>query len=236
MATRRVLVTGAGSGIGRATLQALRDCGHQVVGTDLHADSGAATAAPPLIIGDVSNETDVASIFAAAVAELGGLDVVIHCAGIMREQRRDIREVPLASWHEVIEVNLTGSFLVAREAARMMVPAGGGALILVGSIGGTYVPSGSIPYGASKGGVNGLALTLAEHLAPYGIRVNNFTPGTVDTPLVHHMLDEALRNGTAPAEVSGRRAQLTETERIGKVLAFLASEQGDIVVGSLRTT
>lgn len=233
MATRRVLVTGAGSGIGHAAVQALASSGASVVGADLRRATAGAT---PMIIGDVANEADVDRMVDEAVDTLGGLDVVIHCAGIMREQRRDLREISLTAWHEVIAVNLTGTFLVARAAARVMVPCGGGTIILVGSIGGTFVPSGSIPYGASKGGVNGLAITLADHLAPFGIRVNNFTPGTVDTPLVQGMLDEALRNGTTAAEVSGRRAQLTETERIGKVLAFLASEAGDVVVGSLRTT
>lgn len=236
MTPRRVLVTGGASGIGRATVTALLDAGARVAVVDSSIDSSIAdrTRAVTWIGADVADEADVQRAFARVAAEFGRLDVVIHCAGIMREQGRDLREITLESWREVITVNLTGAFLVAREAARLMAP-GGGVLILVGSGAGTTGPSGSVPYGASKGGVNGLALTLAKQLRPLGIRVHNVLPGVVDTPLLRRSLDEGLDNGAPRAAIDTTRGQLVDAAGVGRVLAFLASADADAVDGVVST-
>lgn len=239
MTGRRVLVSGAGSGIGMATVRALRERGHAVVVVDLRFDDAADDAddAPAVtrIIADVTSELDVRHAFDGAVTALGGLDVVINCAGITREQHRDVREITLESWNTVLAVNLTGSFLVAREAVRVMAPHGGGVLILVGSGAGTTAPSGSVPYGASKGGVNGLAMTLAAHLEPLGFRVHNFMPGTVDTPLVQDSYDEALDNGADPEATAAERSNLTDPASVGRVLAMLADRDADALRGNVIT-
>ena len=96
-------------------------------------------------------------------------------------------------------------------------------------------PSGSIPYGASKGGVNGLAMTLAAHTAPLGFRVHNFMPGTVDTPLVQDSYDEALSNGADPESTARERSSLTEPASVGRVLALLASAEADAMRGNVIT-
>ena len=236
MTSRRVLVTGAGSGIGRAATAALVGSGAQVAAVDMRFDQAPdATYPASFIAADVTSELDVQRAFGQAVDALGGLDVVINCAGITREQNRDIREISLQSWQSVIGVNLTGSFLVAREAVRVMAPTGGGVLILVGSGAGTTGPSGSIPYGASKGGVNGLAMTLAAQLAPLGFRVHNFMPGTVDTPLVQDSYDEAISNGADPESTARERSDLTDPASVGRVLALLASEDADALRGNVIT-
>jgi len=234
MSRRRVIVTGGGSGIGRGAVEALLADGARVAVLDLHLD---AIPSSPDVSGhecDVSEESSVAAAFTAAVEWLGGADAVIHSAGIMREQARDIRYITLESWSRVLDVNLTGSFLVAREAVRAMADSGG-ALILVGSGAGTTGPSGSVPYGASKGGVNGLAMTLAEHLAPLGIRVHNFMPGLVDTPLVQRSLDEAVANGRTETEIQAARQGAVSPAGVGRLLAFLAGEGGDALRGNVAS-
>lgn len=235
MTPRRVLVTGGGSGIGLAAVRALHEGGANVTAADLRFDPSLSELPVARFVMDVTSETDVASAFAAAVEAMHGLDVVINCAGITREQNRDIREITLESWQSVMSVNLTGSFLVAREAVRMMAPNGGGVIILVGSGAGTTAPSGSIPYGASKGGVNGLAMTLAAHLAPHGFRVHNFMPGTVDTPLVQGSYDEALSNGADAESTARARSSLTDPASVGAVLRLLASVDADVMIGNVVT-
>jgi 3-oxoacyl-[acyl-carrier protein] reductase len=232
---RRVLVTGAGSGIGSAAVHALVERGATVAAVDLRFDGSSDDLPITRIIADVTNELDVQRAFEEAATALGGLDVVINCAGITREQNRDIREITLESWQAVLAVNLTGSFLVAREAVRAMTPQSGGVIILVGSGAGTTAPSGSIPYGASKGGVNGLAMTLAAHFEPRGFRVHNFMPGTVDTPLVQDSYDEALDNGADAEAIAGERSNLTDPASVGRVLALLAGEDADAMKGNVIT-
>ena len=116
-----------------------------------------------------------------------------------------------------------------------MTTQGGGVIILVGSGAGTTAPSGSIPYGASKGGVNGLVMTLAAHIEQHGFRVHNFMPGTVDTPLIQESYDEALDNGADPLATARERSNLTDPARVGRVLALLASEDADAMRGNVIT-
>ena len=142
---------------------------------------------------DVASEADVtnAGSTAAATKRCMASTSLSTAPASLEKQNRDIREITLESWQSIIPaVNLTGSFLVAREAVRVMASNGGGVIILVGSGAGATDTSGSIPYGSSKGGVNGLAMTLAAHLAPLGFRVHNFMPGTVDTQLVQESSDK----------------------------------------------
>jgi len=235
MAARRVLVTGGASGIGLAATMALLEAGAAVAIADLRFDERSNELPVERIPTDVTSEDEAHRAVTQAHAALGGLDVVIHCAGITREQNRDIREITLKSWQSVISVNLTGTFLIARESVRVMAPDGGGVLILVGSGAGTTGPSGSIPYGASKGGVNGLVMTLAEHLSPLGFRVHNFMPGTVDTALIQDSYDEALSNGAGREGVERERSNLTDPASVGRVLAFLASAGADAMKGNVIT-
>lgn len=235
MTSRRVVVTGGASGIGLGAVKALVSSGARVAVLDVNFERVPADLSVPTFTADVSKEDQVVAAFDEATKALGGLDVVIHSAGIQREQQRDLREITLDVWQTVISVNLTGAFLVAREAARLMIPAGGGVLILIGSGAGTTGPSGSVPYGASKGGVNGLAMTLARHLEPQHIRVHNFMPGAVDTPLIQRSFEEGLRNGADADAFTVSRSNLADPDATGRVLAFLASEDGDVVKGNVAT-
>lgn len=234
MNARRVIVTGGDSGIGLATVEALRNDGARVAVLDVRLDATPNSFDVRGFHCDVSDEESVAAAFHAATKWLGRLDAVVHAAGIMREQRRDIRDITVASWQHVLTVNLTGSFLVARETVSAMAPSGG-ALILIGSGAGVSGPSGSVPYGASKGGVNGLALTLAEQLSPHGIRVHNFMPGIVDTPLVQRSLDEAVANGSVGKEIEATRAAAVSPAGVGRLIAMIAGEASDALRGNVAS-
>lgn len=219
---RRVLVTGAGSGIGLATTQFLSEHGAAVAGLD-RDPAGCADLVRHAATCDVTSGDAVEEAVAGAAAALDGLDVLIHAAGITLEARADLRDLSEESFRKVLDVNVVGSFLVARACARVMVPAGGGLMVLIGSGAGVLGSSSSIPYGTSKGGVNGLALTLTEHLKGHGIRVMNVMPSQVDTPLVHRSLATGEEHGAAPEIADRFRAGMVPAADVGRAIGMLAS-------------
>ena len=242
LAGRRVVVVGGASGIGRATARAAAQAGAAVAVLDADAPGAHAAAAELRATGaracargvDVTVEAEVAAALDAAAAELGGVDAVLHVAGIMRGQGLDVRDVPLELWTRVIAVNLTGPFLVAKHAARHLT-GGDGVLVLVGSKAGVQSGSGSVPYGASKGGLHGLALTLARQLGPQGIRVHALCPGDIDTPLMRRSLDEARANGTDGGRVAAIEAALGRPEDVASALVLLASPVSAGIAGTVCT-
>lgn len=240
---KKIVITGAASGIGRATAVALAGLGARLLLLDFDA-TGLDGLASELSTGgreirtrtlSVSDADAVEAAFASVDEAWGSPDVLIHVAGIMREQGADIRDISLDSWSNVLSINLTGSFLVAQAAAKRMIPAGSGTVILVGSGAGVIGASGSIPYGASKGGVNGLAMTLEHYLHPHGIRVHNFCPGSVDTPLVRKSLDERVANGGEASAVAPILAAAISSDTVGRALALLASPLAGPLKGNIFT-
>ncbi|BCL16558.1 SDR family NAD(P)-dependent oxidoreductase [Micromonospora sagamiensis] len=242
LAGRRVVVVGGASGIGRATVRAAADAGAALAVLDADGEGAASAAADARLAGatacarrvDVTVEDEVAAALDDVAAELGGIDAVLHVAGVMRGQGLDVRDVPVELWAQVIAVNLTGPFLVARHATRHLTP-GSGVLVLVGSKAGVLTGSGSVPYGASKGGLHGLALTLDRQLRPQGIRVHTLCPGDIDTPLMRRSLDEARANGTDGGRVAAIEAALGRPEDVASALVLLASPASDGVVGTVHT-
>lgn len=235
---RRVIVTGAASGIGQATVARLVAEGARVAAFDIvppTEDTHASEALRHWQV-DVRDDAGVSQGVLEAAEWLGGsqVDVLVSVAGIMRAQRTPIDEVALQEWEDVIEVNLRGTFLMVKNVVPRFPP-GTGAIVLVSSVAGVFVGSGSFPYGASKGGVHGLALTLEEHLGPSGVRVNEVCPRSVHTPLLSQSLDEvSARLGTTEFqdEVVSR---WVEPEQIAALLVFLASEEAGAVRGTIRT-
>ncbi|MER7455803.1 SDR family NAD(P)-dependent oxidoreductase [Micromonospora sp. NPDC126480] len=241
LAGRRVVVVGGASGIGLATVRAAVAAGASVAVLDADGDGAARAAAEARSAGatayarrvDVTVEDEVAAALDAVAGELDGIDAVLHVAGVMRGQGLDVRDVPIELWAQVIAVNLTGPFLVAKHAVRHLTP-GTGVLVLVGSKAGVLQGSGSVPYGASKGGLHGLALTLDRQLRPQGIRVHTLCPGDIDTPLMRRSLDEARANGTDRGRVAAVEAALGRPEDVASALVLLASPAGGGVVGTVH--
>lgn len=237
---RRVLVTGAASGIGRATGAWLAARGALIAGVDRDEErlreviGLLPTRRSIAITADVSNEQQVSSAVGRAVESLGGLDAVINVAGI-GGYTGDVSATSLAAWTSVIDIDLTGVFLVCHSALPYLREAGGGSIVNVGSQFGLVGCIGSPAYVAAKAGVVGLTRAMALDHAQENIRVNCVCPGPVDTPLrdasttpsVWHDLEMARTRGRLPL---GRPGTPVE---IAAVIGFLATDDATYVTGAV---
>ena len=233
MNTKKVtLVTGAASGIGRATALKLAERGDQLVCTDFASTQlqemqeltgGICLAA------DVTIESEVDALVAATIAEYGRLNGVVHCAGI-EESFVDAREMTLEVFEKTMRVNVTGSFLVARAAGRVMVPQGSGSIVLIGSILSTVGYGGNAAYTASKGAVLQLGRALAVDWSKFGVRINVVGPGPVATPMSQASIDDPIRGAWLRERIPiGRPAT---TDDIAGVCAFLLSDEASYITGT----
>jgi len=246
---KRIIVTGAASGIGRAVAFKVAGYGATLAAFDQNRAAGEAVVAE---IGsaarfwpvDIADRTAVETAVREAADWMGGLDVLLHIAGIIQGTMADIEDVTAEIWDRVIDVNLTGSFVVARECARIMKRSGRGAIVLTASGAGVTGGSASIAYAPSKGGVHGLAMVLEMHLGKHGIRVNDVCPGKVDTAMIAAGRAEVFRNTgqrPVPPPPGGNgspflyEGNLSPPEAVAEVYAFLASDQADYVRGSIFT-
>jgi gluconate 5-dehydrogenase len=231
------LITGASRGLGLAMATAMAEAGARVVlnGRD---PATLATAAEGLRARGLQAETaafDVADFpacareVAAIAARHGRLDAVVLNAGI--NHRRPLLEWETEDFLRVLNVNLTGCFVLAREAARAMLPRGGGRIIFTGSIMGIVARPTIHAYAAAKAGLGGMAKTLAVELAPSGITVNVICPGffvtEMNTPLTQNPQFDAMVKARVPL---GRWAQ---PEELGGAAVFLASRAGSYVTGHM---
>ncbi len=228
---KRVVVTGGTSGIGEATSRRFLDEGARVVALAVGEDevSTAAERIPGLdaLRCDVANAAAVADAFARIEKLLGGVDVLVANAGI--SIRKPFLEIETADWQRVLDVNLTGVFHCAQQAARRMVADGGGVILMTASTNGLTGHEYYADYNASKAGVILLARTMARELAP-AVRVNAVCPGYVLTPMQEaeytpEMLEQV--NATIPL---GRHARPDE---IAALYAFLASDEGAYFTGAV---
>jgi len=227
------VVTGAGSGIGQGAALALASVGADVLCLDIRADAARQTAKEILARGgraqsaglDVADEQAVEAAFEAA-AQRGPLAALVNSAGISR--RKPALEISRADWDAVNAVNVTGSFLCARAAARRMRP--GGAVVNIASVlgfsGGLYP---NIAYQSSKGAVVNLTRALALEWAPLGVRVNAVAPGWIETPF----LTNATSNPEARSAIEGAAAlgRLGRVEEVTSAILYLASAASSYVTG-----
>ncbi len=227
VAGHRVVVTGAASGIGAAVAALARANGATVVGLDLQGSEW-------VIPCDVRDEVAVNAAF-DTVTEAGPITDVVHCAGIYGSGR--VADLPLASWQRIIDINLTGSFLVGRAAGRVLPR--GGTCIFISSTSGLRGEPGSSAYSASKFGVIGLMESMARELAPLGIRVNAVCPGAVHTPMYERTIRaEAEAQGIAIEDL--RRGQKSRVPlggqampgQIADVCLFLMSDLSSHIAGA----
>lgn len=232
---KRVVITGAGRGLGTLLAHAFSRAGARVAlvaRTERDLKEVAATLAGPTLVlgGDVTDEEFNEAVADATVAEWGGLDVWIANAGISPIVAGP-RETGASVWRRVLEVNLTGAFFGARAASRVM--GAGGRVIFTGSVLGERPRRGLAAYSASKAGLAGLAKGLALDLAPSGITVNVVAPGWFDSPLT-----EAWRNDAdLTAEILGHTAQQRwgDPGELTGAYLFLASDASAFVTGTVLT-
>jgi len=232
---KRVVITGASRGLGALLAHAFSRAGASValVARTERDLKGVATALPgPSLVlsGDVSDEDCNEEVADAVVAEWGGLDVWIANAGVSPRVAGP-RETAASTWRHVLEVNLTGAFLGARAAARVMGQ--GGRIIFTGSVLGERPRQGLGAYSASKAGLTGLAKGLALDLAEVGITVNVVAPGWFDSPLA----DGWKRSPRLAAAITGHTAQgrWGATTDLAGAYLFLASDASAFVTGTVLT-
>ena len=237
VAGKRVVVTGGSRGLGSLLVHAFSRAGAAVAlvartERDLKVVAEELEGPSLVLAGDVTDEDFNEAVADAVVAEWGGLDVWIANAGISPVVAGP-REVDPAVWRRVLEVNLTGAFLGARAAARVMTGGGGGRLIFTGSVLGERPRQGLGAYSASKAGLTGLAKSLALDLAPSGITVNVVAPGWFDSPLA----DAWKSSPRLAASITGHTAQQrwgAPTDLAGAYL-FLASDAAAFITGAVLT-
>jgi NAD(P)-dependent dehydrogenase (short-subunit alcohol dehydrogenase family) len=225
------IVTGAASGIGRATVELLHARGAKVVAEDINpeverlARPGVAT-----LVADISQDGSAEQAVALALERFGRLDILVNNAA--RILYKPVVEMTREEWEWVMTTNVTGAFLHAREAAKAMIPNKRGAIVNIASYASYFAFPTIAAYTASKGALAQLTRTLALELAEHGIRVNAIGAGDVVTNLLNDIFDDgpgflAEHGKGAPI---GRAAQ---PEEIAEIVAFLASDRASFIVGSV---
>jgi NAD(P)-dependent dehydrogenase (short-subunit alcohol dehydrogenase family) len=243
LARRRVLITGAGSGIGAACARLVASQGAAVAALDVRpgaadaiaAELGADGAQAIGIDCDVGDDEAVAAAARAGAEALGGLDTVVAAAGIAPRSRT--HDLSLEQWDDVIRINLTGVFLTLRHTLGFLIEAGGGSVVTIGSVASLVAAGTSSVYDASKGGVLQLTRAIAAEYAEDGIRANCVCPGVVETGLA---ANTAVVHGRTTSVVDAptserirrpieRRADPLE---IANVVAFLCSDGASFMTGA----
>lgn len=237
---RRAVITGAASGIGLATAHRLVAEGAHLVMTDARADAvqSAAAAVGGQAIGlacDVGDEASVVDAVTAAVEHLGGLDVVITCAGITRVSETHL--CSLEDWETMLRVNLTGTFLPVKHALPHLMRAGGGAIVTVGSVASVVAAGRTSGYDAAKGGVLQFTRAVAVEYVDHHIRANCVLPGLVATGLaansaqLHGAMEVPAKAGPS-SRVAVPMPRAADPAELAGVIAFLASDDASFVTGT----
>ncbi|MDQ3248746.1 MAG: SDR family oxidoreductase [Chloroflexota bacterium] len=237
-----ILITGAAQGIGEATARLCAERGAQVLLADVKADKGEAVAASIRAGGgkatfhsvDVRYPTQVIALFEAVQQTADRLDVLICAAGVLHGQFLQPEEFPLEVFEFVMDVNVKGTFLCTKYATPLLA-ASKGVMLLIASGAGVTGGSSSIAYGTSKGGVNGLGMTLAGHLAGRGIRVNVICPGGIATEMKLGVIQTQAERESKDFDRLVAASELGDPIGVARLLAFLASDEADYVRRNMFT-
>jgi NAD(P)-dependent dehydrogenase (short-subunit alcohol dehydrogenase family) len=237
---KRALVTGAASGMGKATAELLAAEGARVVLADIDAASAEAVAqtirkggAQAIAIGcDVASSVEVKRAVETAVETFGGLDVVVNCAGIIR--RASVVETTEDEWDRVMAVNIGSVFLAGKHAVPVMAAGGGGSIVNISSGWGLKGGPDAASYCASKGAVVNLTRAMAIDHGPQNIRVNCICPGDTDTPMLRSEARQLGLDEAAFLEESAERPlnRLGSGEDIARAVLYFASDDSAWVTGS----
>lgn len=242
-ADRRVLITGAGSGIGRATVHRILSEGGTVVGADVNEAGLAETAAQAAEQGagerfstvriDISDEASVQAGVATALQTLGGLDALINAAGILRSAHT--HEMSLADWNRIITTNLTGTFLMIRESLGALLETGRGVIVNFASTSTFFAHPYMAAYAASKGGIMSMTHALSAEYSKQGLRAVAVAPGSISSdmtdgrgPGLPEDADMELFMKLMPMLGKG----FASPDTVAGVVAMLASDDGAFITGT----
>ncbi len=242
---QKALVTGANSGIGRAVAVALGQAGADVVVNFVAGDEAAEQVVQQIQAAgakayahraDVSQEAQVQEMFRVMLERLGTIDILVANAGLQRDAA--FHEMTLAQWNTVLNVNLTGQFLCAREAVREFLRRGvvesvshaAGKIICMSSVHQAIPWSGHANYAASKGGIMMMMESIAQEMAPHRIRVNSIAPGAIRTPINKPAWDTPQAYAGLMRLIPYER--IGEPEDIARAAVWLASDDSDYVIGT----
>jgi glucose 1-dehydrogenase len=245
LAGQTALVTGANSGIGKGIAIALAGEGasvavnyvtHPEAADEVVAEIKSAGGNAIALQADVSNEEQVQEMYRQLIAQFGTIDILVNNAGLQKDS--PFKDMSLADWQLVININLTGQFLCAREAVREFLRRGLvperskalGKIICISSVHEVIPWGGHVNYATSKGGIMMLMKSMAQELAPHKIRVNSIGPGAIQTPINHNAWE-------TPAALSSLLTlipygRIGQPDDIGKLAAWLASDEADYITGT----
>jgi glucose 1-dehydrogenase len=239
------LVTGANSGIGRAIATALGSAGANVVINYVHREDAARETLEEVqlcggraiaIAADVGNEQQVRDMFERTLGEFGSLDILVNNAGLQKDA--PFHEMTTAQWDTVMNVNLRGQFLCTREAVRIFIKQGirkavscsAGKIICISSVHDVIPWAGHVNYAASKGGVMLMMKSVAQEVAPLGIRVNSICPGAVRTPINTEAWSTPQAYNSLMKLIPYKR--IGEPVELGRASVWLASDDSDYITGA----
>lgn len=227
LADRVIFITGAGSGIGRATAHAARRAGAHVVGADIGCTDAMSDLDLALAL-DVSDPDAMAAAVAQILKGFGRVDGLVTCAGL--SLTGSATEMSLADWDTALAVNLTGTMLAARAVLPSMVDAGRGAIVTLASIYGMTGGPGNLPYNVTKGGVLQLTRSLAADYGGAGIRANAISPGFIETPMTTMLQGESpVRSAFINMHLLKRPGR---AEEVAKAAIFLLSDDASFITGA----
>ncbi|MEI8126687.1 MAG: SDR family oxidoreductase [Actinomycetota bacterium] len=229
LAGLRALVTGGASGIGLATVRVLEQRGASVAILDI-AEQG--PEASIFAHADVSSDESVRRAVGEVLAKLGGLDILVNCAGIGAQG--DVSTNSDQEWHEVFDINVVGVARVTRACLDALRTSSRAAIVNVSSIAATVGLPDRVLYSATKGAVLAMTMAMAADLLPDGVRVNAVNPGTTDTPWISRLLDRATDPDAERAALAARQphGRLVSSDEVAWAIAYLASPSSGSTTGT----
>lgn len=233
---KSVIVTGGGSGIGKAAAQLLADAGYAVTVADRDEPGGATTAETIVAAGgraqfvrtDVTDETSVAAAIERAVTAYGRLDAAVNSAGVP-QAGKSVHELNVSDWDLCNSINLRGMFLCLKHEIRAMLATGGGSIVAISSAAALKGLVNSSEYCASKAGIIGLVRAAAVDYADQGIRINALLPGGTSTPLAERSI---AANPKLVGKLSIPMGRMAQPEEIAAAAVWLVSGQASYVTGA----